>query len=616
MRRMALVLLALVLTAGAARATDETSFLEAQLAAWQEGDIPRRERPPEAVRRLIRYEIISTVVARINDRDVSLANAFCTFEPERRRNENDADAAEEFTRRVVFRVEADAHAADGFRLSASWRELGVAPLPDLGPAPPAPTPTPLTSAQRAEAVKLATQLRNTKLNLREREEVRSRLVDLGPAVVEVVLRELRTGDMEHRREVVEIARRLHPADESQILRDELAYAVGACGRLVARIQSDADQAQAYRDKAAKIKVPTGGSYGGLKFRPEATERESYLRLADRSDELVADSRRELDACARVVEICCEHLAQRGTPQDLAFLASLVADKSAPLKPTAWSLGVIGNNEYRQAPPVGFSTRYSVSVRGQEQDWLPWGPAWGALRTLAARVDNIEALAALQVQMEKAFAPMEKKRAATWQQACLMTEFHRAEGLVLDRLASADDLRWKALAALEYAGEAKAKYLAALGPAPEKPGDDEWDKRRKLSRHKALQREMEMTQWRVTMRPSASVASGPSFAMGAFDFYKETLPVVAFLEGKPGAEADADRIALGAFDLPMRVDVAQQVTSLKRPVRLEFVGRLRVFASLSGPIASQKGAFACQKVDSVCLVDDKTGEVISRFVPAP
>ena len=624
MTRLAFAGLVLLACASLAAGADEAAYLEGKLQAWKGGEVPEGLRSP-APGDLLRYEIISVVITRLNDADVALVNALCTFEA-RRRRDDDPTKPPEMTLRAVLRLTTDAKAPDGFRLSAAWRPLIDFPT-EPRPAAAAP-PKPLAADQRAAATRAAVQIRNPKLDPGQRNRVRDELAAYGPAVMEIALRELRTAEMDQRRELVNLARRVHPADEAKVLREELANAVALCPRIVARIQDDAAKADDYRDRAAKCKVSTGGSYGGLKFKPETGERDSFLRLAAKFDEKVADSRRDLDACVEIIETCCNDFARYGSSDDLRMLASLAEDKLALTKAAAWSGGVVTDDEHAQLPPVGFSAHRGVSVPAQEQDWLPWGPLWGALRTLAARTSDRAALTAFRDEMEKTFVPLEKKRAVTWQQACLVTEFQRTEGIVIARLAAADGPKPAPSKAVECAGEARDLLLAALTPPVDKPGEDPMDRRRRLGRYEAARREAAFPSYHVVMKfvpppqavegaPAAALKlpAEPSFTPDAFDFFKERLSVTAYLDARDGAEGEASRVLLGSWNLPMRAPMWTEIEKGGRRVRLELWGRLRIAEATTRKMGKLTEVALPVDLERLVLVDDATGAVISEHKAA-
>ena len=626
MKRLAFAILFGLIASPLFAAADEAAFLEATFDAWKVGKAPATLRAPVRIRKLINAEIVSVVVARLNDADASIVNTLCTCAlwPEGR-DPAASGAAKEMTWRVVFRLTADAKAEGGFRLGASWRDIVVVPGGVAPPPPPPGAVTPLTEAQKTASTKIFAQLRGTKLDAAGRAQKRDQLAAMGLAVLDPALRELRVSDMEVRRDLVILIEKLGPPDTLKLLREELTFAVGACTRLVARIQEDAMQAVQYRARAARLKPTTGGgALGGLHVAPEPTERDSFLRLAAKFDEKVVESRRDLDACAEAIELLCNDLAASGTAEDLALMTTLVTDKAAPVRPTAWGEGVIDDDEHVQAPPVGFSARRPVAVPGQEQDWLPWGPLWGVLRTLAAKTPRRESLQTLRDEMEKAFVPFEKKRSGTWQQVCLTAEFQRTEAALIARLIAVDGPAVSPGGPVECVGEAKDKLLAALAGTCEKPGEDAVERRRREARMIDLRRTLEDAMYHVVMKrvtlaavspdPEAKPSKGPSdpcFTIGDFDFAKERLPVNAFLDARDLAGGGKSRILLGTWDLPLKAALADELQKGKRRARLELTGHVRISQAVPRAIGNLSDLEVPVLLDRLVLVDDATGEVLSR-----
>ncbi len=603
-------------------AQDEAAFFDGVIEAWKIGKAPATLRPPAKIRKLLNAEIVSVVVARINDADSTIVNSLCTFAawPDSR---DPAAPDKDAAWRVVFRITADPKAEGGFRISASWRDI-VSPSADAPPPPPPAATAKLTSAQKASADKIFIQLKGTKLDAGGRAQKRDELAAMGLAVLDPALRELRTSDMEVRRDLVLLIRTLGPPDTLKLLREELAFAVSSCTKIVGRIQEDATQAADYRNRAAKIKQPTGGKVGGMYVPPEPTEKASFLRLAAEYDKKVAVSRRDLDACAEVIETLCADLIRSGSPEDLALMTTLITDKAAPVRPTAWGEGVIADDEHLQVPPVGFSARRPVSVAGQEQDWLPWGPVWGALRTIAAKCPKREALQALRDEMEKNFAPMEKRRSGTWQQQCLVSEFQRTEAAVIVRLSAPDGPAPAPAAPVDYAGEAKDRMLAALAGFVEKPGEDPVEKRRREGRAVDLRRTIEDTAYRIVMKrvtleaispdPKALPSKGPGdpvFTVGDFDFAKERLTVNAFLDVRDLAGGAKSRVLLGTWEMPLKAAQADDIQKGKRRARLELTGHVWVSKAAPRTIGNLTDLVTPVILDRLILVDDATGEVLSE-----
>jgi hypothetical protein len=455
---------------------------------------------------------------------------------------------------------------------------------------------------------------------------------MGPAVLPLAEKELRSGRMRHRLEFCRIVQGTGAPEAPRILGEEIANAASNCTRMVSKIQEDSAEAAKYREKAAGCKDRPGGSVGTMHLPAEASDRASYLRLAAKFDEKVADSRRELDACAELLELLCNHYEETGTDADLATLLSVVSDKSAPMCVPAWSADVVRDDEYAQMPPVGFSARRLVNVSAQEQDWLPWGPVWGTLRTLIARRASRPALIDCRDRLEQLFVPLENKRGGSWQQAALVAEFQSTERLLMDRLAAtADTPAPPQTTPLEYAGEARGRLLAAIKGLPEKPGEDERDKARRLGRQAEMRRSMELVPWHAVLKfvpgpatpagpdeakQAAKVVPEPCFMAGVFDSYRESLPLAAFLEMRAEEGGSTWRLFLGTFDVPLRAPVAADIEKGKRELRLELWFRLDIGKRTTRTLGGVTDLCVPVELKRLLLRDEASKEVLfERQEPA-
>lgn len=606
MKTIIAIIAAIMLTAGLARAAGEQTWLEEQLKAWREGKAPHEFHLPDGGKQIVDYEIINVVYTQLGGAQTALFNCMIAV----------PGGGKGKPMRAVIRVGPDAKKRAEYAVGIGWRRYD-APAHDPRPTGQPAAATPLTSPQQEAASKAIMLLRVGKTDPKASHD---QLVAMGLAALPMLQKDLHTYDMRVRREFCRIVDELNPPDEAKIFADELTFAIGSFTKLVSSIRDNAAQAADYRARAAKLPDVTGaGNVGGLKTPGEKTDKQSYLRLAAKLDDKVADDKRDLDACAEVVEMLCNYFASTGVDADLALFTTLACDKSALTRVPGWSFAVIGDEEYTQLPPVGFSVHRDVNVGMQEQDWLPWGPVWGTLRTLIESHGGRQSLIDCRDAMEKTFVPLEKKKGGAWQQSAAVTEFERTEALWIDRLSS-DHGASAPPAPVECAGPARARLLASVyDPPAASKTEDEWDKRRRLGHEAEAKRSAETTTWHITFKfapgppPAAldktQVVGEPCFMAGDFDNFKEVLPVTAFLGMRQGAPGTIDRIILGSFEIPLKAAVALDIENGKRTVGLELWCRVKLGDRTRGTLGGVTTITAPVEVQRMLLHDDATGQVI-------
>ena len=616
MKRVLASIVVLMSAAAFAYAADEVSALEGVLKAWQEGTPPEKFQGPMGAKQLLRYEIINSALTRLNGVDTVIVNVLCGFPGVK---------GKETPRRAVFRVSADARALGGYRMQAFWRRFEDREgKPQMAP-PEAHGP--LENMEGAMPQELLKELREDKAEWGERAHVLGLLSQMGPGVIPAAEKTLRTGKMRHRVEFTMLAHRVHAANESKIMGEELSNAVIVCTRMVSRIQEDALEATRYREKAGQSGPSGAGKVGGLSIPAEPGDRDSYLRLAARFEEKAAEWRRELDGCAEMLQLCSDYYAESGTDADLAMLAGIVSDKSTLTSVPGWSAEVVRDNELSQVPAVGFSAHHEVNAAGQEQDWLPWGPVWGTLRTVAANRASRAALLDCRDSLEKQFIPLEKKRGGSWEQTALAAEFHRTERVVADRLGS----RWETAAGhetptAECTGEGRERLLAAIRGLAEKPDENEWEKARRLGHEAEIRRSAELQTWHAALsfvagpavpmgaeapKAGTTVPSEAFFMTGPFDFFRETMPATAFLEMHAGAGEAVGRIFLGTVDVPLQAPVAAEIEKGKRRAKLELWFQVDLGKMTTRTLGGFNDTCIPTEFKRLVLRDEATGAVLSE-----
>jgi hypothetical protein len=228
-------------------------------------------------------------------------------------------------------------------------------------------------------------------------------------------------------------------------------------------------------------------------------------------------------------------------------------------------------------------------------------------------------------LEKLFLPLEKKR-GEWEQLAAIAEFHHTERALIDRLGSREEPAGTSeTPAEEYTGAAREKLLAAIQGLAEKAGEDEWEKARRLGHEKEMRRSAELVNWHAVLKyvPGQAVPMGAEAAKGAgdataescfmtgqFDFFRETLPVTAFLETHAGMGDVTGRIFLATLDIPLRAPTAADIEKGKRRAQLELWFRLDVGKMTTRTLGGVTDICIPTEVKRVMLKDEATGEVLS------